>query len=207
MSQQTGGNTQFGAILLLAPLVRAATRDDSLIDGATDVVAETTVRDAIGFYGAFDHVDVSVPEHTGEHSLPDVRRGSDAAADLRAAGLTLADVMSGSADHDGIAAEWVDGFPRTAAVRDRLVDGTGPVADRTARAYLEQLAGEPDTFVATNHDHETAREVRDRAASLLDGGDVAGFADELVDRRINPGSTADLVAGGLFCALEGGLEV
>jgi triphosphoribosyl-dephospho-CoA synthase len=81
------------------------------------------------------------------------------------------------------------------------------VTDRAARAYLEQLAAEPDTFVVTQHDRETAGEVCDRAAALLDGGDVAAFADDLVDRDINPGTTADLVAGGLFCALEGGLEV
>jgi len=207
MSRQTGGNTQFGAILLLAPLVRAATRDGDLLDAAAAVVDETTVRDAIGFYAAFDHVEVSVPEPPESGSFPDVRRGSDAAAALREAGVTLADIMAGSADRDGIAAEWIDGFPRTAAVADRLLEGTGPVCDRTATAYLEQLAAEPDTFVVTQHDRETAREVRDRAASLLDGGDVSAFAEGLVDRGINPGTTADVIAGGLFCALDGGLEV
>jgi triphosphoribosyl-dephospho-CoA synthase len=207
MSEQTGGNTQFGAILLLAPLVRAATRDGDLLENASDVAAETTVRDAIGFYAAFEHVDVSVPERPRSGPLPDVRRGRDAAADLRTAGLTLADVMAGSADHDGIAAEWVDGFPRTAAVAERIADATGSVTHRAARVYLEQLAAEPDTFVVTQHDQETAREVRDRAAALLDGGDVAGFADDLVDRGINPGTTADVVAGGLFRALDAGLEV
>ncbi len=207
MSQQSGGNTQFGAILLLAPLVRAAGRDGDLIEAATDVVAETTVRDAVGFYASFDHVDVCVPEPPDEGSTPDVRRGGDAAADLRAAGLTLADVMAESADHDGIAAEWTHGFPRTAAVAELITNGTGPVTDRAASAFLEQLAAELDTFVVTQHDRETAREVRDRARALLDGGDVAGFAAELVDRGINPGTTADLVAGGLFCALDSGLEV
>jgi triphosphoribosyl-dephospho-CoA synthase len=208
MSRQTGGNTQFGAVLLLAPLVRGAARSGPLAEAARDAIAATTVEDAVGFYAAFDHVDVAVPDEPGDVDLPDVRRGRDAADDLRAADLTLGDVMAASTDRDGLAAEWTAGFPRTLEAADRIAAAEGPITDRAARVYLELLASEVDTFVVTQHDNETAEEVRDRAADVLDGEEaVRAFADDLVARGINPGTTADIVAGGLFCALEGGLEV
>ncbi len=208
MSQQSGGNTQFGALLLLTPLVRASAAQDLNPDGTRRVVSETTVEDAVAFYKAFEYVDVAVPEPPEGMGPLDVRRGAAAESALRERGLTLADVMERSRDHDGIAAEWVDGYPRTFEAADRIESESGPVTDRAAAAYLDLLTEEVDTFVATQHDPETAAEIRRRAAAVQAGEeDAEAFAAELVERNINPGTTADLVAGGLFVALERGLEV
>ncbi len=208
MSRQTGGNTQFGAILLLAPLVRAAARGPLGASRATEVVDETTVDDAAGFYRAFEHVDVAIDDPPAGLEPLDVRRGDDAIPALRRRELTWGDIMAASADVDGIGAEWTNGFPRTFAAAERLVTGDSPVSQRAAAVYLELLAEEPDTFVITQHDTDTATEVRDRAAAALAGEeDVTALATEFVDRGINPGTTADIVAGGLFVALERGLEV
>jgi triphosphoribosyl-dephospho-CoA synthase len=208
MSRQTGGNTQFGAVLLLAPLVRGAATGEDVLVAAPAAVEATTVADAVGFYAAFDHVDVAVRDLPADLAVPDVRLGSDAAAELRDRDLTLSDVMAASADRDGIAAEWVEGFPRTVETADRIAAADGPVMDAAARIALELLATELDTFVVTQHGRETAVEVRDRAEAVLEGeGDVEAFADDLVARRINPGTTADVLAGGLFVALQAGLEV
>jgi triphosphoribosyl-dephospho-CoA synthase len=208
MSRQTGGNTQFGAVLLLAPLVRGAATGEDVLVAAPAAVEATTVADAVGFYAAFDHVDVAVRDLPADLAVPDVRLGSDAAAELRDRDLTLSDVMAASADRDGIAAEWVEGFPRTVETADRIAAADGPVTDAAARIALELLATELDTFVVTQHGRETAVEVRERAEAVLEGeGDVEAFADDLVARRINPGTTADVLAGGLFVALQAGLEV
>jgi triphosphoribosyl-dephospho-CoA synthase len=208
MSRQTGGNTQFGAVLLLAPLVRGAATGEDVLVAAPAAVEATTVADAVGFYAAFDHVDVAVRDPPADLAVPDVRLGSDAAAELRDRDLTLSDVMAASADRDGIAAEWVEGFPRTVGTADRIAAADGPVTDAAARIALELLATELDTFVVTQHGRETAVEVRERAEAVLEGeGDVEAFADDLVARRINPGTTADVLAGGLFVALQAGLEV
>jgi triphosphoribosyl-dephospho-CoA synthase len=208
MSSQTGGNTQFGAVLLLAPLAAAAGRGNLDPEGATAVVEETTVDDAVAFYRAFDHVDVAVPEPPEGMDLLDVRRGSRAEPQIRSEGLTLADVMEQSTDRDGIAAEWTGEFGWTFEVARTIEREDGPVTDRAAAAYLAVLSRELDTFVITQHDRETAYEVRRRANAVLDGAEsVHQFAEELVDRGINPGTTADIVAGGLFVALERGLEV
>ncbi len=208
MSGQSGGNTQFGAILLVTPLVRAAGTGDLTPDAATAVVEETTVADAAGFYRAFDHVDVAVDDPPSDMAALDVRRGGTAVPELESRGLSLADVMERSADVDGIAAEWVSGFPRTFDAAERIASGDAPVTDRAASTYLDLLADEIDTFVVTQHDRETAEEVRDRARAVRDGEEsVDAFASDLVERGINPGTTADVVAGGLFVALERGLEV
>ena len=208
MSRQTGGNTQFGAILLLTPLVRAAAEDRLDPAGAASVVQATTVDDAVGFYRAFDHVEVAVEDPPPAVDAPDVRRGGDAAPDLRERGQTLAAVMAESAPVDGVAAEWTEGFPRTFEAAGSILDLSGPVADRAAAVYLDLLADRVDTFVASQHGPETARSVRDRAAAARDGEvDPTALAEEFVERGINPGTTADLTAAALFVALRRGLEV
>jgi len=208
MSDQRAGNTQFGALLLLAPLVRAAAVGDHSPMGGEAVVAATTVADAADFYRSFEHVDVAVDDPPEGLDDLDVRRGSDAVPGLEARELTLADVMELSAPVDGVAAEWVDGFPRTFRAADRLLDLDGPVPDRAARVFLELLAAEPDTFVVKRADRETAEEATRRAEAALAGEeDPAALADEFVERDVNPGTTADLTAAALFVALERGLEV
>jgi len=208
MSNQRGGNTQFGAILLITPLAVAAANDELSPAGAGAVVEATTVEDAVGFYSAFDHVSVAVDEPPEELAAPDVRLGSDAEPTLREQGLTLADVMAESADVDGLAAEWTRQFPRTFETAQRIEAREGSVSDRASSVFLELLAEKIDTFVVTQHDHETAGEVKRRAQAVLDGEeDPSELAAEFVEREINPGTTADLIAGGIFIALERGLDL
>ena len=214
MADQGGGNTQFGALLLLAPLVGAASDGgrgsggEPSPAGASEVVEETTVEDAVAFYRAFEHVDVAVEDPPEGFDNLDVRRGSDAAPALREQELTLADVMNDSADVDGIAAEWAGGFGRTFEAAEWLLDDDGPVPDRTSRVFLRLLADEVDTFVAKTADRAVAEEATRRARAVLDGEeDAEELADEFVERGINPGTTADLTAGALFVALRRGLAV
>lgn len=219
MSRQSGGNTQFGCLLLLTPLVAAAARDELTPEAGERRCRETTVDDAVAFYRAFEHVDVSVGDPPEGADELDARRGGDAESALRARGMTLWDVMVLSADPpegvpDTNALEWVEGFPRTFDAAEEILADDGPVTDRAARAFLGMLANEPDTLVATQHGAETAREVQERAAEALatvratDSLDPAeSLAQEFVDEGINPGTTADRTAAGLFVALERGLEV
>jgi triphosphoribosyl-dephospho-CoA synthase len=210
MSQQRGGNTQFGALLLLTPLVRAAVDRDLSPDGVTAVVEDATVEDAAGFYRAFDHVDVFAGDLPEDVDALDVRRGSDAVPEVRDRGLTLYEVMAESADRDGVAREWIDGFERTFRAADRIADGEGPVPGRAAETFLWLLSRRPDTFVAKQHGPEAARSVMVRAQEAREDGPqlVDAFAESLVESGVNPGTTADVVAAGLFVALErDGVEV
>ena len=224
MSQQSGGNTQFGALLLQVPLVAAAGAGDAgeaddgteagdddrelTPEGATAAVEGTTVADAADFYRAFEAVDVAVPDPPEGLEPLDVRRGSEAISELESRELTLADVMAQSAPIDGVAREWVEGFERTFDAARAIEHREGPVTDRAAAVFLDLLADEVDTFVAKRHDRETAERVRERAAAAREGEvDTETLAEEFVAEGINPGTTADIVAGALFVALERGLEI
>jgi triphosphoribosyl-dephospho-CoA synthase len=206
MAGQRGENTQFGALLLLVPLVAAADEGGVDPDDVSAVVENTSVADAAGFYRAFDHVDVAVDDPPAEGSAPDVRRGSDAVADLREQEMTLYDVMAESASRDGVAREWVEGFERTFGAAEYLAAGRGPASDLAAETFLWLLSREPDTLVATKHGERTARRVMVRAqearADTIEHVEV--LAESLVAEGINPGTTADLTAAALFVALQRG---
>jgi len=208
MSDQSGGNTQFGALLVTVPLVRAAAEGRLTPDGASETVEGTTVADACAFYRAFEHVDVAVDDPPEGLDELDVRRGAAAAEALSERGLTLYDVMALSADRDGVAAEWCSGFERSFEAAGWLREDEGPVYRRASRAFLRLLAAEPDTFVATRNGEAAAEEATRRARAVLDGeADAESLAEEFLARDINPGTTADITAGALFIALERGLEV
>jgi triphosphoribosyl-dephospho-CoA synthase len=208
MSRQEGGNTQFGCLLLLVPLVVADCETALSPEGVESVVESTTVADAAGFYRAFECIDVAVGDPPADAPELDVRRGADAVATLGERGLTLADVMELSADRDTNAREWVSGFPRTFRTAESILADQGPITDRAARAFLDLLADEPDTLVATQHGEEVAREVSTRAAEVGHDLDAAeSLAESFVARGINPGTTADQTASALYVALRRGVPV
>jgi triphosphoribosyl-dephospho-CoA synthase len=88
--------------------------------------------------------------------------------------------------------------------------------------FLKLLSRHRDTFIQTKFDKATADYVSSRACDLLlayekpsDNGiidfasmlpAVKEFDIELLKKRINPGSTADIVIAGIFIALLGGLR-
>lgn len=207
MAEQDGGNTQFGCLLVLVPLVRAAATGPLTRARVEAVVGSTTVADARAFFAAFEHVDVAVGEPPPDLDALDARRGHEAGLAAEARGLTLSDVLVRSVPHDGNAAELVRGVPRAFRAAARMLDDDGPALDRVARAFLRLLADRPDTLVRTAHGADVAREVRDRAAACAGLEDAAALADDLRTRGVNPGTTADLTAAATFVALERGLRV
>jgi triphosphoribosyl-dephospho-CoA synthase len=189
-----GGNTHFGAFILLVPLVYGRTPG-----GAIEAVSATTIEDAVAFYRAFgltrvrvaagDELDVNDP---------------GAAELLRARGMTLLDVMAHSAPRDMVAREWTNGFSLCRRAADALLaDGEPRTAVR--RAFLALLATEPDTFIAKKHGPDRAEETRRRAAAVVRGEATPESLDAwCIDGGVNPGSLADITIGGIFLALGRG---
>jgi triphosphoribosyl-dephospho-CoA synthase len=203
MAGRAGTNTQFGCLLLLVPLVRAAAGPERELSpaGLDAVCRSTTVEDAVAFYRAFEAVDVAVDDPPPGADDLDVRRGSDAEPAIRERGATLRDVLALSADPgdpetedpdrvpDRNAAEWTEGFPRTFRAAEWILTDEGPLADRAARAFLGLLAADPDTLVASTRGAETAREASGRARAVLEPaesdssgpvGDVSGVDADAV---------------------------
>ncbi len=211
---QGGGNTHFGAYILLFPLIKAAVRGplEKLRENAIDIAKETTVEDAIDFYRAFSMVDVRMKRAEdltdGEREL-DVGSGG-ATDELRRRGMTMFDVMSMSAKNDMVAREWVDGFRRSFDAADKIITRrkTGTMNDATVLSYLELLAAEPDTFIAKKYDMEKALYVQGLAIDVIERRmTLKELSQRLYIEKINPGSTADIVIAGLFIALLNGMKV
>jgi triphosphoribosyl-dephospho-CoA synthase len=211
---QGGGNTHFGAYILLFPLIKAAAKGplDKLRENAIDIVKETTVEDAVDFYRAFSMVDVRVKRP--EDLAPADRKldvgGEGALEELRRRGMTMFDVMSLSAKNDMVAREWVDGFRRSFEAANKIISKrkAGTMNDATVLSYLELLAEEPDTFVAKKYDMDKALYVQGLAIDVMERRMTLNeLSQRLFIEKINPGSTADIMIAGLFIALLNGMRV
>lgn len=171
-SWQRGGNTHFGAFVLLIPLSMAAgdllEKDlkfdmDCLALRAHELVISTNTDDAIDFYKAFQFAGVRVND-VDEFDLQD-----DASLDsLKDDGLSLYDLMEIAQEYDQIANEWVTGFNecvKCARMLDGFMDpsGDGPAIPDINHAvvftFLKLLSERSDTFIRTKTDERTADEV------------------------------------------------
>lgn len=192
----SGGNTHFGAFILLVPLVMGGD-----IPGALKITADTTVEDAILFYRAFGLTKVAVLEN-------DDRNINDPFAEesLRNDNMTLYDVMAYSAPRDMVCREWLNGFSLTRKGAD-LLHEFGPGSESISEAFLTLLASEPDTFVAKKHGLEVSRKTMERAREVIDGvRDLREFDELCIREDINPGSTADIIIASIYTALGEGWE-
>ena len=123
--------------------------------------------------------------------------------------LTLFDIMEISSSNDTIAKEWIEGFPRIfhGAELFRQFDESGHNLNKSIVClFLRLLSEEPDTLVAKKFGPRVAFEVSAKATHVLEHGNIEDFDEELIARRINPGTTADLVIGSLFVTLLGGYK-
>ncbi len=210
---QKGGNTHFGAFLLLIPLVMAAGRCENakcLKAQAQKVVRETTSEDAIELYKAFSEARVKVKP------VDDLDLGDISSLDrIQERGLTLFNLMEISSGYDMLAEEWVSGFRKTfesaASIQDK-VKKYG-INDAVVLTFMELLSRNKDTFIQTKFDLKKAEEVSMRAKEILQNVDMDGirdeihsFDEELLRKGINPGSTADIIIAGLFVSLFEGMR-
>ena len=107
--------------------------------------------------------------------------------------------------------------PRDAIVFDtglRLLDGALrdglSTLDAIVSLHVGLLASSPDTLIARKAGDAAARAVTEAAREVRDGRrSMADFDASLrsTDNRLNPGTTADLVAGTLLAALLTGVRL
>jgi triphosphoribosyl-dephospho-CoA synthase len=210
---QKGGNTHFGAFILLIPLIMAAGRCDDIAclkEKVKKVIRVTTIDDAVEFYRAFSEAGVKV-KPVKDLDLTDAA----SIEKIRAQELTLFNMMEISADYDMIAEEWTNGFQKTfecaASIKSKLQKHS--INDAVVLAFMELLSRNKDTFIQTKFDDVKAEEVSIRAENILKKvcrdykmDDIHSFDDELIKEGVNPGSTADLIISGLFVLLFEGMR-
>ena len=186
----SGGNTHFGAFILLLPLLKGRG-----IEGAKKVIRMTTVDDAVLFYQSFGLTAVSVTEKS-EMDINDPK----SLEKLRTEELTMYDVMEFSAENDMVAREWINGFALTREFADRLKQAGG--ANEIGSVFLEMLATYPDTFIIKKHGSAVAESLRNDARMVQN----EKMSIEILDawclaEDVNPGSLADICIAGIFIAL------
>ncbi|WP_340820706.1 triphosphoribosyl-dephospho-CoA synthase [Methanolobus sp. WCC4] len=231
VSWQRGGNTHFGAFILLVPLAMACgeifEEDESftiqqLIEAAHRMVRDTDTKDSVNFYSCFDAAGVKV-NPVDEFDLQD----NEAINELNEKNMTLYRLMDIARGYDIIANEWVTGFKRCAECAEIIIDGmNGVLAPKveadinkvTVYAFLKILSENEDTFISTKTDNDTALYVSGKAKAIVEKiyssndnfNTILPMIDELdkelLEKRINPGSTADIVIAGLFISLLAGVR-
>jgi len=195
-NSHSGGNTHFGAYILLIPLILGGD-----INGAIRAVAGTDVSDALEFYAAFGLTQVRV---IGGDEL-DVHDPASRDA-IRARGMTLLDIMRHSAENDMVAREWTNEFCLTRRMAD-LLHASGSGRSGITSAFLRLLAEVPDTFVAKKHGLDIALRTMQRARGVLAvRQSMEEFDAECISAGINPGSIADITIAGIYTALGEGWE-
>jgi len=208
----TAANTNLGIALLLAPVARAALdhglAERSLRARVAAVLRSLDENDARDAYAA---IRLASAGGLGERAEHDVRHAPT---------VGLREAMAEAAGYDSVASEYVtdfaivfeDGVP---ALERAFRDGLG-VLDAIVELHVRLLADHPDTLIARRCGRDRARAVAKDAAAVLAAGGVrteeGRAALERFDtslrgyrNRLNPGTTADLVAATVFVALLEGV--
>lgn len=214
----TRSNANLGIVLVAAPLAAVPEDEWPTAEAVARVLAGLVPADAHDCWAAIAE---ARPGGMGRRERWDVAAAPP--DDLLAA-------MQAAADHDQIARLWARGYeplfagPVTDLERELLAGHD--LGDAIVLAFLRQLAREPDSLIARKHGPQVADGVAARAAAVIAPGtrdwrsaaraferDVVaghglpGFVAPPGGARpgaVNPGTTADLVAGALYILLVTG---
>ncbi len=202
-----GTNTNLGTLLLVVPLAKVPLYLP-LAPNIGQVLANLTPQDARDVY---DAIRLAQPGGMGRVEEADV--ADEPPGDLVAA-------MRLAADRDLVARQYATNFAdlfETVVPLLTAAVAAGPdLLAAIVHLHVQLMARFPDSLIARRCGAEIAAQSAARAQRILDSGKPG---DEAYDRgladldfwlrsdghRRNPGTTADLVAAGLFVALRDGI--
>ncbi len=197
-------NANLGIVLAVAPMAATVAAGHELVPAAVrQLLAKLDEADAAAIYAAIRAAGAGGLGRQPQHDVAGPAPRSILAAMQAAAARTPG---------DSIAALWAQGYESL---------WIGPVADLAqleaaghgweeaiVRAAVRQLARTPDSLIARRHGLPAAIEVSRQAAAIADLSGpawptaVAHFDRSLrYPRRLNPGTTADLIAAALYIHL------
>lgn len=205
--QWTGTNVNLGIALLLAPLA-AVPREMPLKAGVAAVLQNLTPEDSRLVYEA---IRLARPGGLGTAEKMDVREAPPA---------LLLDAMAAARDRDLVAGEYVTDFSLVLdEVAPALVCGRQrgwSLTDAIIHSHVELIARHGDSLVERKCGSEIGRQASAMADDVLAAGGPGedNYLRALSEfdfwlrsdgHRRNPGTTADLIAAGLFVLLREGL--
>lgn len=222
---QSGGNVLLGHILILAPLVAAVitclkTNKTSIINFQgylNRIIHESTSDDTIDMYRA---IRLCNPGGLGKVKKYDLN-DENALRDIKADNINLHRIFELSKEYDLISSEYSTGFNIILAEGlPYYLNAYTQYRDlniATVHTFLYLLSLHPDTLIIRKSGVDYAQYVSDSALKILQKGGISSteglkltlqLDNELQEKKgkLNPGTTADLIAGIIFCALVFGLR-
>lgn len=226
MKWQDGGNVILGHILILAPLAAAATlclkkNMFKFVDFKyflLKVINESTVEDTLNLYEAIRSCN---PGGLGKVEKYDINN-MNSFNDIRTDKINLKKIFEFSKEYDLISSEYSTGF-------SIILNEGLPYFFKTfnqfhnpnitiVNTYLKILSEHLDTLIIRKSGRVAAIYVKKAAITILQHGGISSkkglelafkLDSELHEKKgnLNPGSTADLLAGIIFCALIFGLKI
>jgi triphosphoribosyl-dephospho-CoA synthase len=196
-----GVNTNLGIVLLAAPLARAAEMKGALRDNLAATLDGMTIEDT---KAVFEAIVLASPGGLGSAEANDVRDEPK---------VHLLEAMRDAARRDSIARQYVTCFADVFGVGVTTLDAALSRGESgmwpTVFAYMDFLAGFPDSHIARNHGDGIANQVQQEAVAVRAALDAAEgeaprirllteFDRRLKARNINPGTSADLTVACLF---------
>ena len=204
-------NANLGIIMLHIPIGMSSGKIDEFNENVLkkeiiSTTKNTTVNDAINVY---DAIEIAMPNINPPKEGPDAQK-NDAKQELIEKNLTLYDVFKISSTWDSISKEWAEGFNisfKGYKLLNEYYDEYNNINLATTKTFLSILSEHPDTLIARKKDLDTSKMVSEMAKDILDNGfkkeDIEEF-DKFLSKegnKLNPGTTADLVASSLMIFL------
>ncbi|MFX1417304.1 MAG: triphosphoribosyl-dephospho-CoA synthase [Promethearchaeota archaeon] len=225
MKWQGGGNVLLGHILILAPLAAASviclkTKKfyiDDLRNNLIRVIDSASVNDTVNLFKA---IRLCNPGGLGTIEKYDINN-EDSLNEIISDKIKLKKIFELSKQKDLISSEYFTGF---AIIFDegipyflRSFNQDNDVNVSIVNTYLKLLSSHPDSLVIRKSGLESALIISKKASSILEYGGISSekglkltiqLDNELQIKKgkLNPGTTADLISGVIFCALLFGLR-
>ncbi|MBF4475222.1 triphosphoribosyl-dephospho-CoA synthase [Methanobacterium formicicum] len=206
-------NTNLGIVMLTTPLSVVAGMSeeytvnwDTFRDKVDQIIKSTTPEDAVNLYKSINIADAG---GMGEQEELDVAAESSLQK-LRDDGVNMFDVLEISAPWDKLSYELTHKMPVTFNVgypTFKEVKSEYQLNQATVQTFLTILSRVPDTLISRKFGDKKAQEVSKQAQHILDQGGiltsegravVEKFDQELIDRGLNPGTTADFTASSIM---------
>jgi len=189
-----GNNVNFGIVMMFIPLAATQGR------GTSKLLKSLTLEDTAQIVKAMQKTALGGME-LKDKSLAKYDVFSKGIFDvIGEEKITPLKLMDMAQPYDTLAREWVEDYPISRAIATRIEEENESIINE----YLRVLADYPDTLIARKAGLERSKEVSQMARWVLAGNLSIGEFDAYLradGNRMNPGTTADLIATGLFLKL------
>lgn len=225
MNWQQGGNVLLGHILILGPLIAATNlcliEDEkqfkSLEIYLKNIIESSTPQDTVGLYKAMD---ISNPGGLGKVEKYDLN-DKEAIEEIRKDKVNLKKIFDLSQSYDLIASEYANNFHVILHIGLpyflQEFESTGDINKAVVNTFLKILGKYPDTLIIRKSGEKAAHLVSQQANLILEKGGISTekglkMAFDLdkklqtKDGALNPGTTADIIAGIIYCGLISGIR-